>query len=598
MAYLIIRSEQHGDVKIALGDAPLFVGRSADKDVCLRDLTVSNNHAKIISDGSHYFLRDLNSTNGTFVNGVAIEEKQLCDGDDIRIGNADLAFRDDPDHVPSGETPRGGKTGDDDDSFDELFSNTVALSLEDIESGVFLETETTKKEAQSEVHKLQQKINVLFRLGRTANNLERVDSFLPKLIDIVIATVGGERAFCLLLDRETGDLVPRAYQGPKKGERQGVSSTILNRVINRQEAILTHNALTDPRFSHGASVALMRIRGVMCVPLAHRHQVYGAVYVDSYTAESTFTPDDLRLLGILGSQASVILRNIQLWEEQRAVNADLKEARAGLAELNRDLEGKVERRTAEIQKQASEIKKLAVAKDELIGMVAHDLRTPLTIIHGYAQLLNLWVSGDVEIDRPKLRSDIEAIEKTALEMTNLLNDLLDVSKIEAGKIRIELLQVDLQELLGSSYAFHRVWGETKGVDIQVVVRGDIPMVRCDPKRIGQVLNNLLSNAIKFSHEKDSIVIGCRKLGDKHVEISVTDTGQGIEAEDIPLLFGKYSQTRSEATAGERGTGLGLAISKRLVELHGGEITVQSVRGRGSRFSFTLPIAGPQSDPLA
>ena len=293
-----------------------------------------------------------------------------------------------------------------------------------------------------------------------------------------------------------------------------MSSTILNRVINQREAILTNNAMTDPRFSHGASVALMRIRGVMCVPLVVGQQVYGSIYVDSFTKESTFSKDDLRLLGVIGSQASVILRNIQLWEEQRDTNAELA----------------------------------------------------------------------------KVREDVKTIERTSLEMTTLLNDLLDVAKIESGKIQIEPSLTDLTGLVHNCYSLHRVWAEPKEVELKVEARDDVPEIPCDPKRVTQVLNNLISNAIKFSEAGDSIVIASRLVQDGElVEVSVTDTGQGIEPEDLLRLFGRYEQTSTKATGGEKGTGLGLAIARKLVELHHGAISVQSVRGRGSRFAFTLPV---------
>lgn len=588
MAHLIIKTEEHGDVKIALGEAPIFIGRSADKDICLRDLTVSNSHAKVVNDRDRYVLRDLRSTNGTLVNGAQVDERELEDGDEIRIGNTLLIFRIDPGATPSGDTPK--KSQEEGSSFDDLFTNTVALSLQDIESGVFQpESVPDQRPFEGEIRKLQQKIAVLFKIGRSVNRLERLDQFLPRLIKLVMETTGGERAFVLLIDQDSGDLVPRAYSGPSRGESQGVSSTILNRVITQREAVLTHNALTDPRFSHGASVALMRIRGVMCVPLVVGQQVYGAIYVDSFDKESSFSTDDLRLLGVVGSQASVILRNIQLWEEQRRTNAELAKARESLAALNRDLERKVEKRTGEIRRQAEEIQRLADLKDELIGMVAHDLRTPLTIIHGYAQILLMWLDGGQEFAGDKVHEDVAAIERTSLEMTNLLNDLLDVSKIEAGKIRIDAQVTDLPELLHNSYSFHRVWAESKGVALQVHAERRLPSVVCDPKRIGQVLNNLLSNAIKFSKRGDAITIACRPLDESALEVSVTDTGQGIDPAELPKLFGRYSQSSAEGTAGERGTGLGLAIAKKLVELHGGHISAQSVPGRGSRFAFTLPV---------
>ncbi|MHC4391118.1 MAG: ATP-binding protein [Planctomycetota bacterium] len=600
MAHLLIKSEHHGDVKVALGDAPVFIGRSADKDICLRDLTVSNSHAKVVFDGVDYWARDLHSTNGSFVNDEQITERQLTDGDELRIGNTRIVFaaaRPEPGlDTPDG---RSGRVAEDRASYDE-FGSTVALTLAEIQSGVFDSGEIVRQAEQSDsslaAAKLQQRITILYKLGQAAK-VERLDKFLPKLIDLIKEAVGGERTFVMLIDPTSGDLVPRAYGGPPEGDSKGVSSTILNRVINEREAVLTLNALTDPKYSAAMSVAMMRIGGVMCVPLVSGRAgrpngmrgVFGAIYVDTLNEESTFTKDDLQLLGVMGTQASVFLHNIQLWEGQRAVNIELARAREELKELNQGLELKVRERTKEISAQAAEIRELADTKDELMGMVAHDLRTPLTIIHGYAQLLRSMADADA-FDPNEFGEEIEAIERTAFEMTTLLNDLLDVSKIEAGRIKISPVKTNIADLIKNAYQFHRPWATSKNVKLVTDIRPKLPRVVCDPKRIGQVLNNLISNAIKFSREKDSITIGARVIEEiNSFEVAVTDTGEGIDPEDLPGLFGRYSQAKTKATKGEKGVGLGLAIAKKLVEMHGGEISVNSVKGHGSRFSFILPL---------
>ena len=198
MAHLIVKSEQHGDVRIPLGEAPVFVGRSADKDICLRDLTVSNNHATIVVSGERYVLRDMRSTNGTFVNGLQVEERELRNGDEVRIGNTLMVFRDEGADA-SGNTPKDDKLTE--SNFDDLFSNTVSLTLDEIESGVFGPDKGNKgKVTKGEVEALQRKIAVLYELGQTGNRLERLDRFLPKLIKLCAAAVGGERAF-LPIDR-------------------------------------------------------------------------------------------------------------------------------------------------------------------------------------------------------------------------------------------------------------------------------------------------------------------------------------------------------------------------------------------------------------
>jgi len=448
--------------------------------------------------------------------------------------------------------------------------------MEDIESEVFEQkSRSAAAPSGAEVVALQHKIKALFDLGQTADRLEKLDDFLPKLVRLVGDTLGGERIFIMLLDAKSGDLVTRAYGGKAgtAGERLGVSLTILNKVLAERQALLTPSAFTDPQLAHGHSIAIMRLQGVMCVPLGFKNDVYGAIYVDSLKQASTFTRDDLHLLGMIGNQASVILRNIQLYEQLQA--------------SHRDLEKKVEERTADLVRQSAEIQRLADMKDELLGMAAHDLRTPLTIIHGYAQMLVMAAEQSV-FDSTRGVEDLRAIERTALEMTNLLNDLLDAQKIEAGKIKISPERTDIGELVLGAFNLNSMWAQTKKITLAVDVDPSLAPVRLDPKRISQVLNNLVSNAIKFSREGDTITIQAQRTKTERV-MAVEDTGQGIAPEDLPKLFSRFEQAGAKATKGEKGTGLGLAIVKRLVELHGGRIEATSKLGVGSRFAFTIPL---------
>lgn len=593
MAYLIIRSEEQGEVKFPLGEAPVYIGRSADKDICLRDLTVSNAHAKIVRDGGAYRVRDLGSTNGTYVNGELVRDAPLHDGDVCRVGNTEIVFVDaEYEAERSGSYARGGdrlRPPTSDTGLEDLFAHTVSLSLDEIETDVLTPAKLARagRPPQPE-QRLQHRISVLYRLGKQANRLERLERFLPTLAALVREAIGGDRAFVMLLDPQSGDLVPRAYDGVPGGDRKGISSTILQRVIAERSAVLTHDALTDPRFSHGESIAIMRIRSVMCVPLGVKQSVYGALYLDSLSQSSAFSTDDLRLLGVIGNQASIILRNIQLFEEQRRANLELRKAQEQLAAWNKELERKVAERTAELQQQAEEIRRLAELKDELLGIAAHDLRTPLTIIHGYAQIIGMGLRSGL-LDPERLLEDVQAIERTSLEMTNLLNDLLDVRKIEAGRIRVVPEPTDPHELVYGCFHLHELWARSKGIRLQLEMPDGLPPVLCDGKRIQQVLNNLISNAIKFSHEGDTVTVGLVPRGEQGLEFRVEDTGQGIAPEDLPRLFGQYEEIgSSRPTGGEKSSGLGLAIAKKLVELHGSRIEVQSTAGQGSRFAFTLP----------
>ncbi|RME75561.1 MAG: FHA domain-containing protein [Planctomycetota bacterium] len=600
MARLVIRAEGHEELQYPLGSVPVFIGRSSDKDICLRDLTVSNSHAKLVPEGGRWRLRDLGSTNGSYVNGELVRDALLRAGDVLRIGNTEMVFCEDGGpavgEVSAEAIVRldGSGSGSDQPRLDSVFSHTVSLTLEEIETDLLSSRELEGVPTAESPRRLRERLAVLYRLGKQANRLERLERFLPLLASLVRDAVGGDRVFVMLIDPASGDLVPRAYEGIAGGDRKGISSTILQQVIGERRAILTHDALTDPRFSHGESIAIMRIRGVLCVPLGVKHMVFGALYVDSFRTDHAFHTEDLRMLGVIGSQASVILRNIQLFEEQRRANAELRKAQEKIEAWNRELEQKVQQRTAEIQKQAERIKQLADLKDELLGIAAHDLRTPLTIILGYAQMLQMALEAG-SFEPEQLAPDVEAIERTALEMTNLLNDLLDVQKIEAGKIRIRVEPTDARDLASDAYRLHRLLAEAKGIALRFEVDPEAGQVLCDGRRIGQVLNNLVSNAIKFSNAGDTVTLRVTSLGGEGTEFAVEDTGQGIDPEELPRLFGRFEEISSRPTGGEKSTGLGLAIAKKLLELHGSRIRVESAPGVGSRFSFVLPLADQTSD---
>ena len=224
-------------------------------------------------------------------------------------------------------------------------------------------------------------------------------------------------------------------------------------------------------------------------------------------------------------------------------------------------------------------------KDRFLGMAAHDLRSPLGAIESAADVLY----QDDGMTQPERTQFFEMILRTCRTLRNLLDSLLDVTKIEQGKIDIHPKRVDLQQFVSAVANMNRRVCESKGIRLAAGVEGGVPDVVFDPDRIEQVLNNLIGNAVKFSVSGTTVrlEVQCRE---REIEFTVSDEGLGINRQEISGLFGEFQQTSTKATAGEHGSGLGLAICKRLVALHGGTIDVESETGKGSRFSFTLPVA--------
>lgn len=238
----------------------------------------------------------------------------------------------------------------------------------------------------------------------------------------------------------------------------------------------------------------------------------------------------------------------------------------------------------EVARQNAELKRLHAAMHSLLGMAAHDLRNPLGTIQLLADCL-LESAGD-RLDQDEVVM-IKEIEQASDTMRCLIEDLLDVSKIEASGLNIAPSPTDLVALMQDNVALNRSLAKRK--HIQVVVETDHPrlVADIDANRIRQVLNNLCSNAIKYSLPDTTIRITLANKASEAV-VSVMDEGQGIPPEELSRLFQAFSRTSIQPTAGESSTGLGLAICKKIVLAHGGRIWVESIPGRGSAFYFTLP----------
>jgi len=253
-----------------------------------------------------------------------------------------------------------------------------------------------------------------------------------------------------------------------------------------------------------------------------------------------------------------------------------------LAGLNSELanaQRELERRNAELDAAIRE-------KNQLLGMAAHDLRNPLGIIVGVVDLLREELADSLSEENRELFSRVAS---SAEYMLGLIDDMLDYSKIDAGRLELQLHPVDVAELIRQNLAFNSILASKKGIKLRFDSEGPPPLLNLDSRRIQQVLNNLISNALKFSHGGSTVTVTLA-CGAPEVTIAVADQGQGIVADELGKLFKPYSRTSTMSTANEKSTGLGLAIVRRIVEAHGGRIRVESELGRGSIFYVSLPAA--------
>ena len=248
-----------------------------------------------------------------------------------------------------------------------------------------------------------------------------------------------------------------------------------------------------------------------------------------------------------------------------------------------------ERKLAEeaLQRSNDQLRELNNQKNEFLGMAAHDLRNPIAVIQNASSVLSKYSSENLS---QKQQEFLKKIHDTSKFMLELLNSLLDISKIESGKLELEITRDDYPNFVKTNVEFNSLFATEKGIGIDLVLSDDISQVSFDKNKIEQVLNNLISNAIKYSHPNTTVTIEVLREKD-FVVTKVVDQGQGIREDELPCVFEAFQKTSTKPTAGEKSTGLGLAIVKKIVEGHQGEIGVHSEVGKGSTFFFKLPLGG-------
>jgi signal transduction histidine kinase len=285
----------------------------------------------------------------------------------------------------------------------------------------------------------------------------------------------------------------------------------------------------------------------------------------------SLTAGDEELITILVNQLSQALENAALFEK--------------IWRSQRDLEMKVEERTRELSQALEEVKAISKRKTDFISAVSHELRTPLTSVKGYAAILIAEKLGPLP---PAAKERLEKINMHSDELVRMVNDLLDIARIEAGKTVMKLEEQDLKIIIASVADLIAIQCKNKNISLVTNVPHDLPTVLADRSQIERVFINLLGNAVKFTPEGGTITIRAR-LMEQFVQIEITDTGIGIPEDSLNKLFDEFYRVDNPINQQVKGTGLGLSLVKHIVEAHKGNIRVTSKLNKGSVFSFTLPV---------
>ena len=313
----------------------------------------------------------------------------------------------------------------------------------------------------------------------------------------------------------------------------------------------------------------------------------GVLAIGNWSNPTAFSDDDLQLLAAFGEQAAIALTNAQLIRALEEREERLAVQNRILAEQNRELE----RQRYQIQLQNLKLREAAQIKSQFIATMSHELRTPMNAVIGFSQLL----LRQKKLDAPQADM-VERILNNGKNLLALINDILDLSKIEAGRLELRLERVNLSTLISATVSELKSIADQKDLPIAIEVNLDDPWVLNDSTRLRQILVNLLSNAIKFT-EVGGVRISAEAVDPNTVVLSVQDTGIGIEAANLTHIFEEFHQVDQTLSKKFAGTGLGLTITDLLVRLMHGRISVQSKIGRGSTFRVELPRQVATLPPL-
>ncbi len=400
-------------------------------------------------------------------------------------------------------------------------------------------------------------LTALTRIGRRLAATLDLDEVLNTIVEEALTITPANRGSIALHDENQAALDLRVLIGYPEETLQHIRENAYNllrrgdglhgRLLVSGQAVLANDVLSDPSYLPVDDVT----RAELIVPIRQGETLLGALNLESPRLHA-FSESDQRLIEALADQAAVAIVNARAYAAERAALERMRE---------------VDR-----------------LKTQFLANMSHELRTPLNSIIGFSRVILRGIDGPLtELQQ----ADLAAIHNSGQHLLGLINDILDLSKIEAGKMELTVEDVDLAEVTRGVMSTAIALVKDRPVELRQDLPADLPLIKADSRRIRQVVLNLVSNAAKFT-EKGHITVRAA-VNPREVQVSVLDTGIGIPADKLEHIFEEFTQVDASTTRKAGGTGLGLAITRHFVEMHGGRIWVDSEVGAGSTFTFTLPL---------
>jgi signal transduction histidine kinase len=582
-SFFVIKGRDRGR-RFELEQDTVAIGRDSVNSIHLHDTEASRRHAEVRRDGSGFTLTDLDSSNGTFVNGRRVKQHDLASGDQVRMGTSVMLYT-----GPSEHTAVNAAEGIDivDQNAGHEESRIVRSMRQSESSDIFQGDDAA---GSPWLARARSNLQVMYRTALAVSHTLDIDQLLDRIMELIFEWVECDRGCVMLTGADDKSLHPRARRDRKKSQADDkivISQTILDYVQEHNEGVLTSNAREDERWDTGASILQMGIREAICVPMQGRYDVVGVIYIDTTTpahrviergGANKFTEEHLKLMIAIGHQAALAVEDTSYY-------------------------------SAMVQSE-----RLA-AVGQTIAMLSHHIKNILQGIRGGSYMIEMGLEdhakslGDENsIDVKKadragetIRRGWDIVEKNQEKISNLVLDMLSFSK-EREPQRAE---AELNEVVGDVVELMRVRAEEREVTLDWQP-GDVPTLTFDPDGMHRAVLNLVTNAIDacedVSSDGDSsdgngeerarqVTVSTEYAAEESLaRVIVEDNGCGIAPEDLDKVF-----TLFESRKGSRGTGLGLPVSQKILREHGGQITVESTPGSGSRFIVELPAIMPKPE---
>jgi len=465
---------------------------------------------------------------------------------------------------------------------------------------------------ESENVKKTQDLKIIQKIAVEVSSSHNLDQILQIVLDILDQMLGFKHSMILLLDETDNTLSVVASHGYDEigiGAKVPMGVGVIGTVAKHKKLMRMSNIQYQRKYAQsirsqvqrqgtGTNVlenkvqlpGLENAESQLAIPLLIKDRLIGVFSVEDPVLNA-FSLLDETLLTIIGSQAAGAIENARLYNLEEKQVQELSAAYKELTELNMTLEKKVRERTVQYEEAKQTAELASKAKSEFLSSMSHELRTPLNAILGFSQVLQEKYFGELN---QKQAEYVNNILESGQHLLSLINDILDLSKIEAGKMGLELSQVRIKDLLESSLVMikEKALAHRISLNTEIAKELDNLLITADERKVKQIIFNLLSNAAKFTPDGGTISMSGVKT-EKELLISVTDTGIGIEKNEQEKIFGGFYQVASALSNKTPGTGLGLPLTRSMVEMHGGKLWVESEGlGKGSRFTFTLPLSNP------